>query len=320
MGHHCEDSRETFFLNLLRGTGVRGLAGIPPRRGIYVRPLLDATRGMIEDYLMGLGLTWVTDSTNLEDDFRRNRVRLSLLPEIERLFPGALGQIDKTVANVRADSDLLAELVRRQAAEWRCGPGWHVGRVLAGNRCGGALLRHLLDGFHPDVVTQVAVAARAGESGRVFSDRGGGRWLLDRGVLLPYAGDDIVAECHTEFRLDEPATHPGCLKIEKLPRECFAPVRDAAVMWLDAAIDGRAQPLTWRSPRLGDRIEPFGMRGSRLLSDIYTDSHLSVADKRAQRVLAIGDTILWAAGLRASRHFSVGDSTAAVYKITLRQD
>lgn len=315
VGHHREDNRETFFLNLLRGTGIKGLAGMPRRRGLYVRPLLDVTRPEIERYLCARGLDWVTDSTNLEDDFLRNRLRLRLLPDVESLFPGSLAQVDKTISNLRSDSGLLAALVAEKAAAYHRDGCWLVGRMLATQECGAALLRHCLTGFHPEVAAQVAMAASHGESGRVFCDKSGGEWLLDRGVLQPYLREFTGDVC--VFTLDDMSSIPPEIDVVRLPRSEFSPTRDASVLWLDA--DAVAHlTLSWRHPKPGDRIQPFGMKGSRLLSDIYSDHHLSLTDKQRQRVLACGDTVLWAAGLRASRHFPVTAATEEVYKLTLR--
>lgn len=315
IGHHVEDSRETFFLNLLRGTGLRGLSGIAESRGIFVRPLLGVSRHDIETYLRRRGLSWVDDSTNAADDYRRNRVRNRLLPGIEQLFPGALRQIDSTIGNLQADSLLLSELVAGLRPRFLDGDEYLVVDALDYCGAGEALLYRLLERFDGDIVAQITQAVRAGASGRLFRDQLGAMWLLDRGRLKPYDADDIdVSEIC--FWLADSDSYPANLIVSLLPVREFHPSADAGVIWLDASVAD--VPLVWRGPRTGDRIAPFGMKGRRLLSDIYRDAHLSLADKQRARVLAAGDTILWAAGLRSSRHFTVGPTTTHVYRLEYR--
>lgn len=315
IGHHVEDSRETFFLNLLRGTGLHGLSGIAESRGIFVRPLLGVSRNDIETYLRRRGLSWVDDSTNAADDYRRNRVRNRLLPGIEGLFPGSMRQIDITIGNLQADRCLLTELVGRLRPGFVDGGDYLIDAALAYCDAGEALLFHLLEDFDGDIVAQIAQSVRAGASGRLFRDRNGLSWLLDRGRLKRYDAEDVdVPEIC--FRLASPDSYPEGLRVSLLPVADFRPTADAGVLWLDASVAD--VPLVWRAPRIGDRMAPFGMKGSRLLSDIYRDAHLSLADKQRARVLATADTILWAAGLRSSRHFTVGPTTTHVYRLEYR--
>ena len=118
VGHHREDQAETFFLNLMRGSGVTGLAGMRYRNGYVVRPLLDASRADIEAYLKGRGLGWVDDSTNAECDYARNRVRNRLLPLVEELFPGGTDGVLRSMAILRENADFHAEAMRRTVAPY----------------------------------------------------------------------------------------------------------------------------------------------------------------------------------------------------------
>lgn len=95
VAHHRDDNIETFFLNLVRGSGITGLAGIKPCNGKIVRPLLGSSRDEIINYLKTLGQDYVTDSTNLENDYARNKIRNVMLPEISRLFPSAMAEIGR---------------------------------------------------------------------------------------------------------------------------------------------------------------------------------------------------------------------------------
>ena len=103
VAHHADDSAETFFLNLMRGTGLAGLAGIKPRNGVIVRPMLCVGRQDVEAYLAQLQQDYVTDSTNLESEYRRNKIRNIVLPALRKCFPGSDAALSATMANLSGD-------------------------------------------------------------------------------------------------------------------------------------------------------------------------------------------------------------------------
>src|SRR5687767_668745 len=109
-GHTADDVAETVLMNLARGTGLRGLAGIPPVRGKVQRPLIWCTRGEILNYLKELDQPYRTDPTNLTGKYARNRVRLEVLPVLEELYPAAAGNIARAASLVREDLEILEEL------------------------------------------------------------------------------------------------------------------------------------------------------------------------------------------------------------------
>src|ERR671913_989991 len=112
-GHTADDAAETVLMNLARGTGLRGLAGIPPVRGNVQRPLIGCTRTEILDYLREIDQPYRTDPTNLTGKYARNRVRLEVLPVLEVLYPAAAGNIARAASLVREDLEVLEELAAR---------------------------------------------------------------------------------------------------------------------------------------------------------------------------------------------------------------
>lgn len=110
--HNANDNAETVIMNLARGTGLKGLCGIPPVRGNIVRPLLETTRQEIESYLAGHGLEHVEDSSNASDDYSRNRVRHHVLPVLESINPSCAGAIAAAMESLREDEDYLSGLAR----------------------------------------------------------------------------------------------------------------------------------------------------------------------------------------------------------------
>lgn len=114
VAHHADDNIETLFLNLFRGCGIDGLRGMLPDANNVVRPLLHVTRAEILQYLDVIGQTYVTDSTNLQSDYRRNFIRNELLPLIESQWAGARKAITSTISNLRSDSEALGMLSARE--------------------------------------------------------------------------------------------------------------------------------------------------------------------------------------------------------------
>lgn len=131
--HNANDNAETVLLNLTRGTGLRGLCGIPPVRRLgqtgerrVIRPLIYCGRREIEEYLRVTGQECVTDKTNLSEDYTRNKLRLRVLPELTEINPSVVGVIGRMTRNLRADSELLEEQARRALEQAREGRGWNA--------------------------------------------------------------------------------------------------------------------------------------------------------------------------------------------------
>lgn len=127
--HNLNDNAETVLLNLMRGTGLRGLCGIPPKRGSIIRPLIRCSRGEVEEFCRGNGLEYVTDSTNLSDDYTRNRVRHAILPEMLKINPSLPDTISRMTDMLRTDSVFLEELAEKALAECACGKGWSAAEL-----------------------------------------------------------------------------------------------------------------------------------------------------------------------------------------------
>ena len=127
--HNADDNLETVLLHLLRGSGTRGLAGIPPKRGEIVRPLLCCTRAEILDYLAQKGERFVEDSTNQTDSFPRNRLRHGVVPLLRELEPNAAQAALRSTELLRQEDEYLSQLASAAAAQCRVGDGWSCERL-----------------------------------------------------------------------------------------------------------------------------------------------------------------------------------------------
>ena len=141
--HTADDNLETMLFHLARGTGGKGLSGIPPVRGNIVRPLLACTRAEIEGYLGALGEPFVTDSSNLSDDYTRNLIRHEVVPVLRRINPEAAAAASRLAGLLRQDEVFLESAVQAQLAQAADGGGWRVGAFLPALR--GRMLHRLLE-------------------------------------------------------------------------------------------------------------------------------------------------------------------------------
>lgn len=307
VAHHRDDNIETFFLNLLRGAGIGGLKAMTPMSDRVVRPMLSATRAEIEDYLRHKGVDYVTDSTNLANDFARNKLRNLVIPRLNDLFPGASDAIARSIDNIGDAWRIYSATTESLRPRYVGTDGIIDLRRLTHDEPEaltilGEWLRS--EGFDP--ATAPEIIASASRSGRIFKSRRGDRcYLLDRGRLIPVSDESGLDE--DEELTVSLAERPFEMTTGDV--ECFAPTRDADSAWFDVAIlDGNPQ-FALRRWREGDRMAPFGMKGSKKLSDIFNDAHIPLNEKKNYPILTRNGEIIWIVGLRQSRLFAVNEST-----------
>lgn len=286
VGHNSSDSVETFFINLLRGSSSAGLKGIAPVRGNIIRPLLGITRTEIEQYLALRGLDAITDSSNLQNEYRRNKLRNIIIPALENEFPGATDRIAASMQMLAEDAafidlasaELIKPFIMADGSIDLTGLKSHPqARML--------LFQHLKPlGFNHD---QVADILKSADSTGAMFHAGEHTIVIDRQQL--------------KFARQEELKH---IKLEILPITEFNPSRNPRVAYFAPEVM-EGEPLKIRAWQLSDRLKPFGMSGSRLVSDILSDAKIPRHQKHTIPLLVKGDDILWVAGLRASRLFKV---------------
>lgn len=311
VAHHRDDNIETFFLNAIRASGIAGLAGMRSRNGHVVRPLLGVSRQQVLGFLAARGQDFVTDSTNLVSDVKRNRLRNIVLPAIYGQFPGAATTLEKTIAYAREGTDLLHELLDKASAVicQTAGDGFDVSlKELMVYQNAPGLLYGLLKpyGFNHHQCESLIRAAR-GEAGigRKVENKDYvaivGRTMIEV-IKLKEKNDYPVVIGLENSEIDEPIK----LMVEHCLNRRFNPkaVDGKRVIALDCEVL-KCSRVVLRHWHEGDRFSPFGMRGSKLVSDLFTDLKLSERDKRKAWILEADGQILWVVGYRASSHYRV---------------
>ncbi len=318
VAHHRDDNAETLLLNLIRGAGLRGLTGMAWRNGDVVRPLLDVSREEIEAALAAAGQTYVTDSTNSETIYRRNKIRHELLPLLRTLNP-AISQTLVATAGRLAEAEALYDFavgaLRERIALPRRDGGLDIDiETLNAAPAPATLLHELLTPFGFTAAAAADVfSALDGRTGAVF-ESAESLAVLDRGWLR-------VARRPAEVSLTLPeeggvALPDGSrLTLQRLPRhELPAIPHEKAVACLDAeALCGK---LLLRRPEAGDRFTPFGMTGSKLVSDYLTDRKRSALDKLSSLVVCDAAGIVWLVDERPASRCAVTPATRHVLLLT----
>ena len=304
VAHHQDDSVETILLNLIRGTGITGLLGIRPRNGVIVRPLLCINREEIMRYLQSIGQDYVTDSTNLEDEYTRNKIRLNLLPLMQTINPSVKNSLIET-GNYLSD---VATIYNRYIEEAKTRIATTEGiRIceLVKEPAPEALLFEILHplGFNSAQIKDI-VHSLHGQPGKQFSSK---EWrvIKDREFLLL---ENIQSEDKEELPFQ-------IIKEEKEYTSDFQIPREKGTACFDAdKLDGTISYRKWRT---GDTFIPFGMKGKKKISDYLTDRKFSISQKERQWVLCCGEHIAWLIGERTDNRFRIDETTkrVVIYKI-----
>ena len=319
VAHHRDDNVETVLLNLIRGTGLSGLCGMRPHNGHIVRPLLSVDRHQIVRWLTDRHIPFRTDSSNASDVYRRNFVRLRLLPLMEQLNPSVRDAILRMAGHLTDVEAIYRNAIDSHRAHLIDADGRISIDALLRTPAPHAMLFELLTpyGFTPSQCADIA-RALSGESGRSFVAPGG-RWYLlkDRLHLILYPAYEVSADTFT-LTLGSALIAPIRLSLEEhIVDEAFTISRSPHVATFDA--DRIALPLTLRRWRAGDSFVPFGMTGRKKLSDYFSDHKFSLLHKAAAWILCdASGRILWIVGHRTDNRFRITSKTRRALIVTQR--
>lgn len=334
VAHHADDNAETLVLNLLRGSGSRGLSGMKERGRLPVkgaedipllRPLLSWTREEISGWVRLNGVPFREDRTNSEDTFYRNRIRNRVFPVFREINPSFVRTLNDDASRISA-ADAIAEEYFQEARQRVCSPD---GTVLTGalrlEKHSSYLLFRLLEerGFPPSVSEEVSAHL---ESSTL---RSGSTWESPEYILTAGSGKLVFTPCRTESAGPESivVSGPGtysfrdtAFKVELLRAEDTAVPTgtDGAVAWDEALLPF---PLTLRSWNDGDRFVPFGMRGMKKLQDWFSDRHWSIPEKKSAVLVVLeGSRIAAILGETVDNSLRITPGTGRVIRITIIND
>lgn len=342
-GHTQDDQAETVLMRALRGTGTRGLSAVRARRGRYVRPLLDSTRADLRRYLARNEQEWREDSSNLEIEFFRNRVRHELLPVVRSLAPAGLRALAR-LAKLAADDEQALASVAREAAltvvlEHDAPRGVRLdARVLAALPV--AIARRVVQFLAGEIAPDKPLASRHLEAVIRLSDTDKPSGHLDLPGLAVSRSGHVVT---LERAAPQPARRaarsgPGAWPRRALPLPGHLELPEAGIR-IQSSI-GRAAESTWNIPgtsavlqigalrlplavrnrKPGDRVRPLGAPGSRKLQDVLVDRKIPREERdRVALVVDANDRIVWVAGVAIAHECRVTAPEDGVLILDLRE-
>jgi tRNA(Ile)-lysidine synthase len=334
LGHNLNDQAETILMRLLRGSGPSGLTGIPPcRDDEIIRPLIEIERSEIEKYLNAKKLLSVTDSSNLQTDYLRNKIRLELMPLLETQQPRLARLLGQTAELLRDEDNYL----ERRAEAW-------LKKEVTRNR------DHTLRlSIAPFMSLPVALRRRVTRKviGKLKKDLRRIGWdhieaiqrlaqakkpqaalTLPAGVTVKRTYDQLVFSTSVK-RKPRPFHHrlerPGNYDIGEIGQRLSIEQRknrrglclggSGRTAFLDA--ETLRFPLTLRTFKAGDRFIPFGMKGHKKLKDFFVDLKVPLEQRHSTPILCSDDTPVWVCGFRIDDRFKVTSETKRVMKLSL---
>ncbi|TRX71930.1 tRNA lysidine(34) synthetase TilS [Carboxylicivirga sp. M1479] len=317
-GHHGNDSIETFFLNLVRGTGVKGLTGISFRNGNVVRPLLGFKRSELEAYCKKEEISFCHDASNDDTKFIRNKIRHEVIPVLESINPAFFDTMLANMAHLM-DAELMLEVeVKRFMKDEVVDE--HGKMIIPISKLENyphhqSLLFEVLRpyGFNTTVVKEVSTHLH-GLSGKQFFSATH-RLIKDRHNLLVMPIEEIQVP---HFWVEEGFNNvelPMDISIYSKPED-FQFSRDPQRIHLDAEL--LDLPLLVRKWQKGDSFMPLGMKGFKKLSDFFIDKKYSLKDKEDAWLVISGEDVIWLAGCRIDDRFKVTKRTKRILEIELK--
>lgn len=320
--HHLDDQVETFFINLLRGTGIGGLHGILTNNNGIIRPLMFATRHMISEYAANKNLIWREDKSNSSRKYLRNKLRLDIIPEFVKLDKDFSKKLNQTIHHLRDVEKVYHNHMSGVSAD------------LVENTADGAIISidwiyeyephdtYLFEILKPynfkfSVIKEI-VRSLDTMSGKVFYSNTH-RLLRDREnfIIQDLSKINTSSEKTDSFFIETHVTHietPVCLCMQHTDRISELPIGKNSIACLD--VEKLTFPLMLRKWQKGDRFFPLGLKGSKKISDFLIDQKISVAEKEKIWLLLSDDEIVWVIGKRIDNRFRITPTTQHAYIVT----
>jgi len=324
--HHLDDQAETFFINLLRGTGISGMHGILPKQGKIIRPMMYTTREKIMAFALSQKLDWREDRSNKSRKYLRNKLRLDVLNELYNINPQFSYKLNESICYLRNVetiynnhiAGITADLVQHTPEGILISIDW-----VYEYEPHDTYLYELLKpyGFAFPVVKEI-VRSLDTFSGKIFYSPTH-RLLRDRENFIIQKLTEISSRTYTNevFSLERTVSNieePICLCTHETDNMDDLPMGKASIACLD--LDKLVFPLTLRKWEKGDWFMPLGLKGKKKLSDFFINQKFSLADKEKTWLLLSGEDIVWVVGKRIDNRFKITQKTKKAFVITCVDD
>lgn len=314
--HHADDNAETLLLNLCRGTGLKGMTGIPALSGKYLRPLLPFSSEEILQYLKGNLLPFRTDSSNFSLQYHRNKIRHSIIPTLREINPEIIATFCQNIAHFNQQYNFYISEIQKIISEISFSKDNNLYisiEKLKLHESADLILFEILHpfGFTPAIINNV-LETTSNISGKTFFSATH-KLLKDREFLIiKEIGNEIASEqvIHNAEELQKAGFDCELLSADVKPT--FGESNN--VLYVDA--NHWHFPITLRRWNSGDYFYPFGMKGKQKVSDFFNNSKISRFEKQEIPILCIDNQIVWIVGYRTDGRFAITKQTKQYYKVT----
>jgi len=323
--HHLDDQVETFFLNLMRNSGLAGFHGIPVKQGNIIRPLMFSRRKDISKFVKKNHLRYREDSSNKDTKYLRNKIRHSVLPILSETYKGFDTIINETIERIADVEKIYREAIETQRDRIITQKENRTYLDIAGIQKLDPAHTYLFEFLYPFgfsfVVVKEIFQALDKTPGKIFYSPTH-KLVKDREYLIlePLSENlqprDFVKTISEEVRSITEPLHLTFCKTEKNPDWKIDPSREIAC--IDA--DKVKYPLVLRKWQQGDLFYPFGMNGKKKVSDFLINEKLSLPDKEDVWVLMSDEKIFWLIGFRIDNRFRITTKTREVLVITSEKE
>ena len=313
--HHLDDSLETFLINLSRGSGIDGLLGIPKVNDTVFRPLLIFKKNEILSYAKKNKISWREDSSNREQDYLRNQIRLEVLPKLTEINPNLLENFSKSIDRLQQSKsiikDKMNDFVKNVSFKKDEKRYFEINKIKKVSNID-AYLYELLKKYNFTQWDDIRDLLDSQSGKQIISKTH--KLLKDREHLILVKNSEIENKSLLISKSSkEVVVSAGKIKVSianKISKE------NSDVIYLDSAkLDF---PLRVRNVLSGDYFYPFGMNGKKKVSKYLKDKKISVFDKDKVLILETSkNKIVWVVGMRLDDRFSVTDNTKEITKIEL---
>lgn len=315
--HHQDDDAETIAMHFFRGTGLRGLTGIPARSGNVLRPLLTVSYNDIQNYAAAHHVKFVTDSSNLKEDYTRNYFRHTILPAIEKVFPTVKQNLLGNSKRIEQADQLLKIYVEQFRKKYLLKKQNEYLLSIAELKKFGhtSLLFELLHpfGFTPGQVEEAALLLNARTGAQLEAATGQWRLIKNRKQLILAPMLSTKINYIEVVRVNEEIKYPEGILTFLSAKTSEITFGNEKQVFIDSRL--LQFPLLLRKWKEGDYFYPLGMRKKKKVSRLLIDLKFSTSEKEKVWVLTTGDKICWVVGIRLDDRFKITNQTDEVIQI-----
>lgn len=320
--HHADDSVETILLNLVRGTGISGLHGILPKSGKIIRPLLFASKSEIELFATENKLEFRTDSSNLSEDYQRNKIRLKVIPVLKEINPSLEKTMAENAGRIRIAEDVYFDFIKKWKSKIIAKKRNEIilsPNSIAGEKYGLTILFEVIKEYGFDFqIAEKLFSEKKIPTGKKFYSATH-VLLVDRThyILKKKSKQTEFAAILVKKKDQKNEQEYFSLEIRLLKnvsyKKALTESKFAGKHWAFLDSEKLVFPLTLRKWKHGDYFYPLGMKKKKKLSDFFIDEKISLLDKESIMVLCSENQIVWVAGLRVDERFKISESTTEIF-------